>query len=452
MTHYSNIDMLPKEKVFRDPVHGYIHIQHRVILDLINTKEFQRLRRIKQLGTSSFTFHGAEHSRFNHSLGVYEIARRICDKFVRNYPTKEPGDGLWDDNERLVTLVSALLHDLGHGPFSHTFEKIFDTDHEALTIEIITSPDTEINQVLLEVGPDFPNQVAAVIAETYPNPQVVQMISSQIDADRMDYLLRDAYYSGVTYGTFDLTRILRVIQPAKSGIIFDISGMHAVEDYIVSRYQMYMQVYFHPVSRGMEMVLYHLMKRAKDIYMDEHTEFIHTATFLRPFFESNWGLKDYLRLDDGVLTTYFNHWLDESDPTLSDLAARFLHRKPFKSARFDREIDMPAINDMKDLMEEMGYNPDYYMSINNSFDLPYDLYRPHKVGSKSQIEFVQKNGSIIELSEASSIVSSLSGKMKGDERLYFPREITHGFSNKGVNLFDNLADRFKSYIENDEIK
>ena len=113
---------------------------------------------------------------------------------------------------------------------------------------------------------------------------------------------------------------------------------------------------------------------------------------------------------------------------------------------------MPAINDMKDLMEEMGYNPDYYMSINNSFDLPYDLYRPHKLGSKSQIEFVQKNGSIIELSEASSIVSSLSGKMKGDERLYFPREITHGFSNEGVNLFDNLADRFKSYIENDEIK
>src|SRR5690606_14424228 len=101
MQNFYTSTLLTKEKVFRDPVHGYIHIQHRVILDLINTKEFQRLRRIKQLGTSSLTFHGAEHSRFNHSLGVYEIARRICDKFVRNYPSLEVGDGLWDDRERL---------------------------------------------------------------------------------------------------------------------------------------------------------------------------------------------------------------------------------------------------------------------------------------------------------------------------------------------------------------
>ena len=165
-THYT-AELLPKEKVFRDPVHDYIHIQYRIIMDLINAPEFQRLRRIKQLGTSSYTFHGAEHSRFNHSLGVYEIARRICDKFVRNYPSKAPGDGLWDDGERLVTLCAALLHDIGHGPFSHTFEKIFDTDHEAITIEIITSPDTEINRILQRVGPDFPNQVAAVIAKTY---------------------------------------------------------------------------------------------------------------------------------------------------------------------------------------------------------------------------------------------------------------------------------------------
>lgn len=451
MQNFYTTTMLPKEKVFRDPVHGYIHIQHRVILDLINTKEFQRLRRIKQLGTSSLTFHGAEHSRFNHSLGVYEIARRICDKFIRNYPSMEKGDGLWDDRERLVTLCAALLHDLGHGPFSHTFEKIFDTDHEAVTIAIILSPNTEINAVLREVGHDFPNQVASVIAKEYPNPQVVQMISSQIDADRMDYLLRDAYYSGVTYGTFDLTRILRVIRPSLNGIVFDISGMHAVEDYVVSRYQMYMQVYFHPVSRGMEVILYHLMKRAKDIYMDETQELVYSASFLEPFFRQDWTLEDYLRLDDGVLTTYFNHWMDENDPTLSDLADRFLNRKPFKSVRFDRKRDLGTVEKLQSLIRDMGYNPDYYTSSNNSFDLPYDLYRPGQVSSKTQIEFMQKNGEIIELSEVSAIVSSLTGKFRGDERLYFPREITHGFSQEGINLFDNLADEFRSYIENDEV-
>ncbi|MBA1393284.1 HD domain-containing protein, partial [Lactobacillus sp. XV13L] len=252
-------DLLTREKVFRDPVHNYIHVQHRVILDLINTPEFQRLRRIKQLGTTSFTFHGAEHSRFGHCLGVYEVTRRICDTFARNYPSTSPDDGLWDDQQRLVALCAALLHDIGHGPYSHTFEHIFHTNHEIWTQKIITDPSTHVNQVLQKVSPNFPDQVASVIAKTYPNEQVVQMISSQIDADRMDYLLRDAYYTGTQYGMFDLTRIMRVIRPYAGGIAFNIEGMHAVEDYIVSRFQMYQQVYFHPVSRGMEVILLQLL-------------------------------------------------------------------------------------------------------------------------------------------------------------------------------------------------
>ena len=227
-----------REKVFRDPVHGYIHIQHQIFLDLINTKEFQRLRRVKQLGTTSFTFHGADHTRFAHCLGVYEIARRIVNQFQRNYPSQEPGDGLWDDQERLVVLCAAILHDIGHGAFSHTFEKLFGTDHEAVTRAIIMSPETEVNRILTTVSPDFPNKVAAVINHSYPNPQVVQLISSQCDADRMDYLLRDSYFTGAEYGAFDLKRILRVMRPYQGGIMFDYAGMHAVEDYIVSRYQM----------------------------------------------------------------------------------------------------------------------------------------------------------------------------------------------------------------------
>src|SRR5699024_7974474 len=194
-------------------------------------------------------------SRFTHSLGVYEISRRICDIFSRNFSKEKIGNGGWDDQERLVTLCAALLHDVGHGPYSHTFEHIFHTNHEAITVEIITSPETEVYQILNRVEEGFPEKVASVIQKTYPNPQVVQMISSQIDADRMDYLLRDAYYTGTEYGTFDLTRILRVIRPYKGGIAFSMNGMHAVEDYIVSRYQMYVQVYFHPVSRGMEVIL-----------------------------------------------------------------------------------------------------------------------------------------------------------------------------------------------------
>ena len=198
-------EKLSEEKVFKDPVHRYIHVRDRVIWDLIGTKEFQRLRRIKQLGTTYLTFHGAEHSRFNHSLGVYEIVRRIVDDGFQGRPE-------WNQDERLLSLCAALLHDLGHGPFSHSFEKVFHLDHEEFTQAIILG-DTEVNQVLTKVGKDFPKKVAEVIAKTYENKIVVSLISSQIDADRMDYLQRDAYFTGVSYGHFDMERILRVMRP-----------------------------------------------------------------------------------------------------------------------------------------------------------------------------------------------------------------------------------------------
>src|SRR5699024_3038309 len=156
---FEKADRLDSEIVFRDTIHDYIHVRHRLILDLIDSKEFQRLSRVKQLGKSQYTLHDDEHSSFSHSLGVYELARKICDRFVRNYPNE------WDDSERLVTLCAALLHDIGHGPFSHTFEQIFGTHHEHFTTEIILDETTEVNAILRKVSPDFPNEVASVITK-----------------------------------------------------------------------------------------------------------------------------------------------------------------------------------------------------------------------------------------------------------------------------------------------
>ncbi|MBA1434252.1 HD domain-containing protein [Bombilactobacillus bombi] len=415
-------DLLTREKVFRDPVHNYIHVQHRVILDLINTPEFQRLRRIKQLGTTSFTFHGAEHSRFGHCLGVYEVTRRICDTFARNYPSTSPDDGLWDDQQRLVALCAALLHDIGHGPYSHTFEHIFHTNHEIWTQKIITDPSTHVNQVLQKVSPNFPDQVASVIAKTYPNEQVVQMISSQIDADRMDYLLRDAYYTGTQYGMFDLTRIMRVIRPYAGGIAFNIEGMHAVEDYIVSRFQMYQQVYFHPVSRGMEVILLQLLHRAKYLYEQGEMAGFEMPSLLIPFFENQITVSDYVRLDDDVLNTYFNLWRDHPDAILRDLVHRFLDRRPFKSIIFAPE-QQNKIHYLQELVQNAGFNQQFYTAINNSFDLPYDLYRPSSKEPKTQIEFQQHDGTLEELSTISPLVQALSGRQSGDHRFYFPKEM-----------------------------
>ena len=425
------------EKVFRDPVHTYIHVDHQVIYDLINTKEFQRLRRIKQLGTSGYTFHGGEHSRFSHCLGAYEIARRITKIFDEKYLQT------WDNHESLLVMVTALLHDVGHGAYSHSFERLFDTDHEEITRQIITSPETEINRVLTQVSPDFPEKVASVINHTYPNKQVVQLISSQIDVDRMDYLLRDSFYTGASYGQFDLTRILRVIRPFENGIAFQRNGMHAVEDYVVSRYQMYMQVYFHPASRAMEVLLQNLLKRAKFLYEDQKDFFKLTSPNLLPFFEKRFSLQDYLALDDGVMNTYFQSWMTSPDTILSDLAQRYVNRKVFKSMIFSEENEK-HLDILRQLVKQVGFEPDYYTAIHRNFDLPYDFYRPDVEKPRTQIEIIQKDGSLAELSSLSPIVQSLTGTRQGDNRFYFPKEML-----TDAGLFNENSQAFLSYMKND---
>lgn len=425
------------EKVFRDPVHNYITVNHPVIYDLINSKEFQRLRRVKQVSTTVFTFHGAEHSRFSHCLGVYEIARRVTEIFDAKFPE------IWDTNEDLLTMVAALLHDVGHGAYSHTFEKLFDTDHEAITQEIITSPDTEVNAILRQVSPDFPEKVASVINHTYHNKQVVQLISSQIDCDRMDYLLRDSYYSGANYGQFDLTRILRVIRPTKDSIVFEYNGMHAVEDYIVSRFQMYMQVYFHPASRAMEVLLQNLLKRAKYLYHIDSHFFEKTSPNLIPFLANQASLADYLSLDDGVMNTYFQAWISAEDDILADLASRFVNRKVFKSVTFEEE-SRKDLSHLVELVKSVGFDPDYYTGIHVNFDLPYDIYRPEKKEPRTEINMIQKDGSVVELSTISPIVKTLTGTIYGDRRFYFPKEML-----RDDDLFTQTKNEFMSYISND---
>ncbi|MGY1575786.1 HD domain-containing protein [Pediococcus pentosaceus] len=441
---------LPMEKVFRDPIHDYVYVQDQVILDLINTKEFQRLRRIHQLGTTSFVFHGAEHTRFSHSLGCYEVARRIVESFARNYPSKTPSDGLWNNDERLITLCAALLHDIGHGAYSHTFEHIFNTDHEKFTTRIITDPQTEVNQVLRRISPDFPTKVASVISHDYPNPQVVQLISSQIDADRMDYLLRDSYYTGTNYGNFDLTRILRVMRPYEHGIAFQMSGIHAVEDFIVSRFQMYVQVYFHSVSRSMEVILGHLLKLANQLYQSEranHRQRNFQPHYLMPFFDENFTLDDYLKLDDGVLNTYFLQWVDDEDPILSDLAHRFLDRVPLKSARITDQT-RSLLPELKQLVAEAGFDSEYYTAENDSYDLPYDAYDPTSKKPRTQIELMQSDGSLVELSTVSDLVRAISGKVSRDKRFFFPKEM---LIDSNESLFTDTFEAFQAHIKNNII-
>ncbi|AQQ55157.1 HD domain-containing protein [Planococcus lenghuensis] len=414
---------MAEEKVFKDPVHRYIHVRDQVIWDLVNTREFQRLRRIKQLGTSYTVFHGAEHSRFNHSLGVYEIVRRICDDVF-------PGRDAWNEGERLVSLCAALLHDLGHGPFSHAFEKVFNVDHEDFTRRILLG-DTEVNAVLARVSSGFPQDVADVIAKTYRNKLVVSLISSQIDADRMDYLQRDAYYTGVSYGHFDMERILRVMRPLEDQVVIKLSGMHAVEDYIMSRYQMYWQVYFHPVARSAEVILRKILQRAKELDANGY-EFKQPLRHFQSFFDRTFTLKEYLALDESILMTYFQLWMEEDDPILSDLSDRFVNRRLFQYIEFDPGKDFRKLAELAVLFTKAGIDPEYYLVDDSSSDLPYDFYRPGEEGERLPIHLLMPNNEIKELSRSSQIVDAISGKRRTDYKLYFPEELLTDGKKKAV--------------------
>ncbi|MFD0717115.1 HD domain-containing protein [Paenibacillus sp. GCM10027626] len=409
---------LAEEKVFKDPVHKYIYVQDEIIWKLINTKEFQRLRRIRQLGTSYLTFHGAEHSRFSHSLGVYEITRKIISQFERG------GYADWPKEEKLVSLCAALLHDLGHGPFSHSIEEVFETHHEEWTCRILLE-ETEINAVLREVDSAFPKQVADVICKSYGQPIVISLVSSQMDADRMDYLLRDAYFTGVNYGTFDLERILRVLRPHKGRIVVKESGMHAVEDYLMSRYQMYWQVYFHPVTRSSEIILRQIFRRAKELHQQGYS-FKWIIEPLRQLLAGTIDVKSYTALDEAMVQTAFGQWQYEQDELLVDLCERFLNRKLYKYVTMD-EANESLWQKAREQMSQAGLPPEYYLEIDFPFDLPYDVYRTGASSAekdeKPPILLLDQEERLFEISARSEIIHSISGLHRGKYHLYFPEEI-----------------------------
>ena len=219
--------------------------------------------------------------------------------------------------------------------------------------------------------------------------------------------------------------------------------MHAVEDYIVSRFQMYMQVYFHPASRGMEVLLQNLLKRAKYLYQTDTDFFERTSPNLIPFLENHANLADYLALDDGVMNTYFQTWMTAEDEILADLASRFVNRKVFKSVTFE-ESSRKELSHLVDLVQSVGFDPAYYTGIHVNFDLPYDIYRPEKEEPRTEINMIQKDGSVVELSTISPIVKALTGTIYGDQRFYFPKEM---LVDNDLFAIDKKA--FMSYISNE---
>ena len=400
---------LSEIKVLKDPVHSYIHINYEIVWNCLDSKEFQRLRRIRQLGGDFQVYPTAEHSRFSHSLGVYEIVRRMVTEI------KSLGMEL-SEYDKICVMLAGLLHDVGHGPFSHAFEHITNHSHEDYTAKIILG-ETELNQVLTEVSPRLPENIVSIIEHNHPNDILNQIISGQLDADRMDYLLRDSYFSATSYGQFDLERILRTmrvrkIDKNKKALVVKYTGIHSVEDYIMARYQMYWQVYYHPVARSYEAVFIQLFNRLKDIFK-ENKEYFSDIKVLIPFLEKNEvSVEEYFKLDENSLLYCFSLIQDKNDEIAADLARRLQNRRLFEYVDYSEE----NLAQIKNMIKEQNLDEKYYLRVEN---VEASVYSPYK-GRKILIE--QLDGKIVALEKASTIVESITkGETKREGTIFYPR-------------------------------
>ncbi len=395
-------------KVMRDPIHEYIHVEYQVIWDAINSKEFQRMRRIHQMGTSYLVYHTAEHSRFSHSLGVYEITRRMCNEIKHI-------DEFLNEDEKIQVMLAGLLHDLGHGPFSHFFEMVTSESHESMTKRIIIE-DSEIHAILENAQIGLSGKVASILDHTHPKPLLTQMISSQLDADRMDYLLRDATFSGTTYGHFDLERILRTMRVVDGRMVVKASGIHSIEDYIMARYHMYYQVYFHPTSRAVEGLILGFFKRFSDLRDKDESYAIKYPMF--DFLGQKKGIciHQHQRIDEASCFYGFQLCLDDEDMILADFAMRILDRHLFIDEDFVSENHLA---DLKQKLSDKGYNPKYYLYQDEMEKRPYSPYNE----DNSLIYILTKDGEVHELSVVSRIVNAVVNTDSLENRkVFYPKE------------------------------
>ena len=366
-----------KDRVFRDPVHGLVEFKggDRPIADLLDTRAMQRLRRIKQMGFAWLVYPGAEHSRFGHALGAFHIAQRLTRRLELPEPVARH------------VRVAALLHDVGHGPFSHAWEHVFDGhDHERWGARIV-SEDAELSAALDAIEPGLPATLRAFWDKTYAPQFARKLVSSQLDVDRLDYLLRDGHYSGAGYATYDLDWIIHALQIAHvhaaeadpRDLVVDYRrGMYAVEQYLFARSYMYAQVYHHKTVRAAEHMFVRTLERFAELAR-AGAEPPHLPIAGAMARGAAVAVGDYLNLHDTAVLAALDRWsgiagAPAEDPVLRDLAHRLVARRLFKT--FDLAGDATAGDALWPRAlaiaeRRFGEHARYYVSLDASRSVGY---------------------------------------------------------------------------------
>lgn len=423
--------------ILRDPVHGLVAFEgdeERIVEELIDTAEVQRLRRVRQLGVTSLAFPGAEHSRFAHAIGAAFVMKLLIARLRAIH-------GDLCENQRVTqdraceALAAALLHDIGHGPLSHLFEDVIlgAPPHETWTERIVLEPSTGVHRVLAAIDRDLPSRVVDLVHGRHELPYLAKAVSGELDIDRCDYLLRDAHATGVRYGIYDLDWLLRSLRftPAPGDTadgsmapalaIDGAKGLPAIEAFIVARLFMFQQVYLHKTSRAAEWMIRMVVGRALSTLrsgaaLDSVPRAVASAARGEPI-----ALDDYLELDDGVLWGAMHAWEESGDGPLADLARRIRARALFKTLElFGEHATLAgretALAIAREVAIARGMDPDAYVGLDVASVEPFG-------GSAEPLLVVYAKGPARPLHEVSFLLGRLAGQVLSRVRLILAPEL-----------------------------
>ncbi|MCO6495263.1 MAG: HD domain-containing protein [Bacteroidetes bacterium] len=384
-----------KRKIINDPVYGFLTLPSDLIFDLLEHPYFQRLRRIKQLGLAELVYPGATHSRFHHALGALQLTCRALDVI------KQKGAEITDE-EYEATCAAILLHDIGHGPFSHTLEFILvnDLHHERISTLIMEKMNKEFKGRL--------SMCISIFKNKYPKKFLHQLISSQLDMDRLDYLSRDSFYTGVSEGVVSADRIINMLSVTKNQLVLEEKGIYSIEKFIIARRLMYWQVYMHKTVVSADILLKQVLLKARSL-VNQNIE-VYATPALLPFLYSKpneknfekeidvW-LEKFVLLDDSELMVSIKQWQFHKDKILSYLAKSFVDRKLPKliiSTKKPAETELHKIK--TETIKKFKIKKDEIDFFVQSGTLENNAYLQD---TPESISIIRKDGSIVDVTEVS---------------------------------------------------
>ena len=398
--------MVYERKIINDPVFGFINIPKGLLYDIVRHPLLQRLTRIKQVGLSSVVYPGAQHTRFQHSLGAFYLMSEAITQLASK------GNFIFDSEAEAVQ-AAILLHDIGHGPFSHVLEDtiVKGIPHEEISLMLMERMNKEVNGQL--------SLAIQIFKDEYPKRFLHQLVSGQLDMDRRDYLRRDSFYTGVTEGNIGSARIIKMLDVADDRLVVESKGIYSIENFLMARRLMYWQVYLHKTSVAYEKMLISTLLRAKELASQGIELFASPALhfFLynditpTEFYSNPDCLENFIQLDDNDIWTALKVWSTHTDKVLSTLSMGMINRNIFKV-----EISSEPISEdrKKELTLQISQQLDIPLSEANYFvstpSIEKNMYDP----ADDSIDIIYNDGTIKNIAEASDMlnISLLSKKVK----------------------------------------